>query len=170
MTRALSNVALFCAAVVVSLVSSTASRAEPAGTPEPQSQPQSTSSDAARPQTAIDELKGKIFDARMAQQMLGKGLRFCSDLNGKGFYFHLRDRVLDLEDYFHSLENMVKAEVYNPEKRRPWSMQDAKDRWEAVKKQAEEDKQKCELAKSLPQLEKQLQDLEAKNESPGKKD
>jgi tRNA nucleotidyltransferase/poly(A) polymerase len=110
---------------------------------------------------AIDDLKGKIFDAKMAQQQLGKGLRYCENLNGKGFYFHIRDRVLDLEEYFHSLENLAKAEVYNPEKRRPWTIEDAKERWEEVKKQAADDKQKCELVKSLPQLEKQLQELEA---------
>jgi hypothetical protein len=112
--------------------------------------------------SAIDDLKGKIFDARMAREQLGKGARFCENLTGKGFYFHLRDRVLDLEEYLHSLENLAKAEVYNPDKRRPWSMEDAKERWEAVKKEAAEDKQKCDLVRSLPQLEKQLQELEAK--------
>jgi tRNA nucleotidyltransferase/poly(A) polymerase len=110
---------------------------------------------------AIDDLKGKIFDAKMAREQLGTGARFCQDLNGKGFYFHLRDRVLNLEEYLHSLENLAKAEVYNPEKKRPWSLQDAKERWEVVKQQAADDKQKCELMKSLPQMEKHLQELEA---------
>jgi hypothetical protein len=110
---------------------------------------------------AIDDLKGKIFDARMAQQQLGKGARFCENLDGKSFYYHLRDRVLDLEEYGHSLENLVKAEVYNPDKRRPWSLQDAEERLEEVKKQAAEDKQKCDLVRSLPQFEKHLQELEA---------
>jgi hypothetical protein len=32
---------------------------------------------------AIDDLKGKIFDARMAQQTLGDGLKYCPELNGK---------------------------------------------------------------------------------------
>src|SRR5690348_290494 len=31
----------------------------------------------------IDELKGKIFDARMAQQTFGEGLKYCPELNGK---------------------------------------------------------------------------------------
>lgn len=119
---------------------------------------------------SVDQLKGKIFDAHMAQQTLGKGLRFCDRLNGKGFYFHLRDRVLDLEEYFQSLENLAKAEVYNPAKHRPWSLQDAKERWEEVKKQAAADKAKCELVKSLPQLEKQLQALQASSTGPDKKD
>jgi hypothetical protein len=110
---------------------------------------------------AIDDLKGKIFDARMAQQQLGKGARFCENLNGKSFYYHLRDRIFELEEYSYSLENLAKAEVYNPDKRRPWSLQDAKERMEEVRKQAAEDKQKCDLVKSLPQFEKQLQELEA---------
>jgi hypothetical protein len=109
---------------------------------------------------AIDELKGKIFDARMAQQTFGEGLKYCPELNGKTFYFRVRNRILDLEEYFRSLESLVKAQVFNPEKRRPWSMEDAKERWEAVKKQAQEDKEKCELVKSLPELEKRLQELQ----------
>lgn len=109
---------------------------------------------------AIDELKGKIFDARMAQQTLGDALKHCPELNGKSFYFRMRNRILDLEEYFRSLENLVKAQAFNPEKRRPWSMQDAKERREAVQKQAQEDKEKCELVRSLPELEKRLQELQ----------
>ena len=109
---------------------------------------------------AIDELKGKIFDARMAQKTFAGGLKYCEELNGKSFYFQLRNRVLNLEEYFQSLENLVKAQVYNPAKRRSWTLQDAKERWEEVKKQAQEDKQKCELVQSLPELEKQLQELQ----------
>jgi tRNA nucleotidyltransferase/poly(A) polymerase len=119
---------------------------------------------------AIDELKGKIFDARMAQQTFAGGLKFCEDLNGKSFYFRLRNRVLNLEEYFQSLENLAKAQVYNPEKRRPWSLQDAKDRWEEVKKQAAEDKQKCELVQSLPELEKQLLELQKNAAASDKKE
>jgi hypothetical protein len=118
----------------------------------------------------IDELKGKIFDARMAQQTLGEGLKYCPELNGKTFYFRMRNRILDLEEYFRSLENMVKAQTFNPEKRRPWSLQDAKDRWEAVKKQAQEDKEKCELVKSLPELEKRLQELQKNSAASEHKD
>ena len=110
---------------------------------------------------AIDDLKGKIFDAHMAEQALGsEGLKHCPELNGKSFYFRVRNRILDLEEYFRSLENLVKAQVFNPDKRRPWSLQDAKERWEVVKKQAQEDKERCELVKSLPELEKRLQELQ----------
>jgi hypothetical protein len=108
----------------------------------------------------IDELKGKIFDAHMAQKTFS-GLKYCSDLDGKSFYFQLRNRILNLEEYFRSLEALVKAEVYNPAKRRAWSLEDAKERWEEVKRQAQEDKVKCELVQTLPKLEKRLQELEA---------
>jgi hypothetical protein len=108
----------------------------------------------------IDEIKGKIFDAHMAQQTFG-GLKYCGELNGTSFYFQLRNRILNLEEYFRSLEGLVKAEVYNPSKRRAWTLEDAKERWEEVKKQAQEDKRKCELVQSLPKLEKRLQELQA---------
>ena len=108
----------------------------------------------------IDEIKGRIFDAHMAQQTFA-GLKYCSELNGTSFYFQLRNRILNLEEYLHSLESLVKAEVYNPAKRRAWTLEDAKERWEEVKKQAQEDKRKCELVQSLPKLEKRLQDLQA---------
>jgi tRNA nucleotidyltransferase/poly(A) polymerase len=96
----------------------------------------------------------------MAQQTFG-GLKYCSELNGTSFYFQLRNRILNLEEYFHSLESLVKSEVYNPAKRRAWTLEDAKERWEEVKKQAQEDKRKCELVQSLPKLEKRLQELQA---------
>ena len=82
---------------------------------------------------AIDDLKGKIFDARMAQQTFANGLKYCSELNGKSFYYQLRNRILNLEEYFRSLRTLVKAQVYNPDKRRRWTLQDAKERWEEVK-------------------------------------
>ena len=43
---------------------------------------------------AVDDLKGKIFDARMAKQTFGAGLKFCAEFDGKHFYFQARDRVL----------------------------------------------------------------------------
>jgi tRNA nucleotidyltransferase/poly(A) polymerase len=119
---------------------------------------------------AIEELKGKIFDAHMAQQMFAGGLKYCNELNGKSFYYQLRNRILNLEEYFQSLENLVKAGVYNPAKRRAWTLEDAKERWEEVKAQAQEDKRKCELVQSLPELEKQLEELEKKAATADKKE
>ena len=119
--------------------------------------------------SAIDELKGKIFDARTAQQTFVNGLKYCSELNGKSFYYQLRNRIFNLEEYLHSLENLAKAEVYNPEKRRPWTLQDVKERWEEVKKQAQADKEKCELVRSLPELEKRLEELQKTTAASDKK-
>lgn len=119
---------------------------------------------------AIEELKGKIFDAHMAQQMFAGGLKYCNELNGKSFYYQLRNRILNLEEYFQSLENLVKAGVYNPARRRAWTLEDAKERWEEVKRQAREDKQKCELVQSLPELERQLQELEKNAATSDKKE
>jgi hypothetical protein len=109
---------------------------------------------------AVDDLKGKIFDARMTKQTFANGLRFCSELDGHHFYFQPRDRVLDLEDYHRSLESLARQQIFNPEKRRPWTDQDATERWEQVKQQAVTDKANCDLVASLPDLEKQLADLE----------
>jgi hypothetical protein len=121
---------------------------------------------------AIDDLKGKIFDARMTQQTFAGGMKFCSELDGSNFYFQPRDRVLNLEAYSQSLENLVQAQTFNPAKRRPWSAEDAKERRDEVKKEAQEDRQKCELVRSLPELERQLRELQnntAASETPEKK-
>jgi len=108
----------------------------------------------------IDDIKGKIFDAHMAQQMFAGGLKYCNELDGKSFYYQVRNRFLNLEEFAHSMEALVKAQVFNPAKKRPWTLEDAKERWEEVKKQAQEDKQKCELIHSLPELEKRLEELQ----------
>jgi hypothetical protein len=115
---------------------------------------------------AVDDLKGKIFDARMTKQTFANGLRFCSELDGHHFYFQPRDRVLDLEDYHRSLESLARQQAFNPEKRRPWTDQDATERWEQVKQQAVTDKANCDLVASLPDLEKQLADLEKTSPPP----
>jgi hypothetical protein len=81
-------------------------------------------------------------------------------LDGKNVFQRLHNRILNLEAYLHSLENLVKAEAFNPEKKRPWNAEDAKQRWEEVKWEAQEDREKCELVRSLPQLEKQLDELQ----------
>ena len=125
----------------------------------------------ARAQTAaIDDLKGKIFDAHMAQQTFAQGLQHCDELNGKNFFFRIRNRILNLEEYFRSLENLAKAQVYNPETKRPWTLEDARARWEQVKKEAQADKEKCELVRSLPDLEKRLQELEKAAANSGSKE
>ena len=118
---------------------------------------------------AVNELKGKIFDARMTKQTFAGGLKFCNELDGKHFYFRARDRVLDLEEYHRSLENIAKQQVFNPEKHRPWTEQDAAERWDQVQKQAARDQANCQLVASLPALEKQLDELDKKSPTPATK-
>jgi len=120
-------------------------------------------------QQAIDAIKGKIFDAKMAQKTFERGLKYCSELDGNHFYFLLRDRVLDLEEFHRSLESLAKQGVFNPEKRRPWTEQDAAERWQQAQKQAASDKANCAMAMSLPDLEKQLDELEKKQPPAEKK-
>lgn len=109
---------------------------------------------------ALTDLKGKVFDAKMAQQTFANGLRHCSELNGSNFYFQQRDRVLNLDDYHHSLDNLVLQHVFNPETKQPWNEQDAEKRWQQVKAQATKDKETCALVASLPDLQKQLDALQ----------
>jgi len=57
-------------------------------------------------------------------------------------------------------EGRRSAWLFNPETRRPWSQEDANTRWEQVRKQALEDKAKCDQVASLPDLQKKLDDLQ----------
>jgi hypothetical protein len=110
----------------------------------------------------IDAIKGEIYEANMTQKMFG-GAKYCSQLDGTSFYLRQGDRVVNLEEYFRSLDNLVKAkaEHLNDLKRRPWTLEDVKAREEEAKRQAQEDKRMCELVQSLPKLEKRLQELQS---------
>ena len=116
----------------------------------------------AQTQQSINDLKGKIFDAKMLQQTFVNGLKFCNVLNGTNFYFPPRNRVLDLEEYHRSLESLAQQRVFNPERHRPWTEEDAAERWTLVQRQATKDAENCKLVASLPDLEKQLDDMEKK--------
>ena len=119
------------------------------------------SSIPARAQNAaINDLKGKIFDATMAQQTFAGGLRHCGELDGNHFYLQPRDRVLNLEEYHRSLDSLVTQRTFNPETKRPWSKEDANARWEQVRKEAVDDKAKCALVASLPEMQKKLEELQ----------
>jgi len=110
--------------------------------------------------TAISDIKGKVFDAKLAQQTFAGGLRHCSELNGTNFYLQPRDRVLNLEDFHRSLDNLALRGVFNPATKRPWNQQDADARWQEVKQQAASDQAKCALVASLPDLQKKLDELQ----------
>jgi hypothetical protein len=90
----------------------------------------------------------------------GRRPQFAGELDGKSFYYEVRNRVLRLEEYFQSLENLIKAQVFNPATRRASTLEDAKHRWEEVKKQAQEDQRNCDLVRSLPELEKQVEEVQ----------
>jgi hypothetical protein len=120
----------------------------------------------------INDIKGKIFDAKMAQQTFAGGLKHCTELNGSTFYMQQRDRVIGLEDFHRSLDNLAMQHVYNPETKRPWSQEDANARWDQVRKQAASDQANCALVASLPDLQKRLDELQrqaAAANPPGKK-
>jgi hypothetical protein len=55
----------------------------------------------------LNELRGKVFDARMVQKMFANGLRFCNVLDGTNFYFAPQNRVLDLKEYHRSVESLA---------------------------------------------------------------
>jgi hypothetical protein len=102
----------------------------------------------------------------MAQRNFASGLRHCSDLNGSNFYFELRDRVLNLQDYRRSLDNLAAQGAFNVETKRPWNKQDADARWDQVQKQAVADHANCALVASLPFLQKKLKELEQQTGAP----
>jgi hypothetical protein len=119
---------------------------------------QLTSSDQA--QTELNELKAKIWEAEVAQRNFAAGLPHCSELIGTNFYFYPQNRVLNLQDYHRSLENLVTQGAFNQETRRPWNKQDADARWAQVQKQATTDQANCTAVASLPSLRQKLKELQ----------
>ncbi len=110
--------------------------------------------------TELNNLKAKIWEAEVAQRNFAAGLPHCSELNGTNFYFYPRDRVLNLEDYGRSLDNLVAEGAFNPETRRPWNRQDAAARWAQVQKEATTDQANCAAVASLPSLRQKLKELQ----------
>jgi hypothetical protein len=108
----------------------------------------------------VNDLKGKIWEAELAQRNFAAGLPHCNELNGTNFYFYPRDRVLNLQDYRRSLDNLVAEGAFNSEARRPWNKQDADARWAQVQKQATADQANCAAVASLPSLQQKLKELE----------
>ena len=83
----------------------------------------------AQTSPAANEIKAKIWAAQLVQRNSAAALRHCSELNGTNFYFAQRDRVLNLQDYRRSRDNLAAQGGFNPEARRPWNKQDADARW-----------------------------------------
>ena len=113
---------------------------------------QPTSSDQAQDLTELNELKEKIWEAEVAQRNFAAGLPHCSELNGTNFYFSKQNRLLNLQDYRRSLDNLVTQGVFN--------RQDADARWAQVQKQATTDQANCTAVASLPSLRQKLKELQ----------
>jgi hypothetical protein len=114
---------------------------------------------------ALNDIKAKIWEAQLVQRNFSTGLRHCNELNGTNFYFEQRDRVLNLQDYRRSLDNLTAQGAYNPETRRPWIKQDADARWAQVQKDAVTHQANCAAVASLPFLEKKLKEMEQQQSS-----
>ena len=115
---------------------------------------------------ALNDIKAKIWEAQLAQRNFAGGLRHCNELNGTNFYFEQRDRVLNLQDYRRSLDNLAAQGAYNPETKRPWNKQDADARWAQVQKDAVTHQANCAAVASLPFLEKKLKELQQQSGTP----
>jgi len=120
----------------------------------------------AQSSEAINDIKAKIWEAQLVQRNFASGLRHCSELNGTNFFFEQRDRVLNLQDYRRSLDNLAAQAAYNPETRRPWTKQDADARWAQVQKDAVTHQSNCATVASLPFLEKKLKELQQQSGAP----
>jgi hypothetical protein len=120
----------------------------------------------AQNSAALNDIKAKVWEAQLVQRNFAAGLRHCNELNGTNFYFETRDRVLNLQDYRRSLDNLAAQGAYNPETRRPWSKQDADARWAQVQKDAVTHQSNCAAVASLPFLEKKLKEMEQQSGAP----
>ena len=115
---------------------------------------------------ALNDIKAKIWEAQSVQRNFSGGLRHCNELNGTNFYFEQRDRVLNLQDYRRSLDNLAAQGAYNPETKRPWNKQDADARWAQVQKDAVTHQANCAAVAGLPFLQKKLKELEQQSGTP----
>ena len=115
---------------------------------------------------ALNDIKAKIWQAQSVQRNFSGGLRHCNELNGTNFYFEQRDRVLNLQDYRRSLDNLAAQGAYNPETKRPWNKQDADARWAQVQKDAVTHQANCAAVASLFFLEKKLKELQQQSGTP----
>jgi len=110
--------------------------------------------------TELNELEAKIWEAEVAQRNFAAHLPHCSELNATNLYFYPRNRVLNLQDYRRSLDNLVAEGAFNPETRRSWNREDADARWAQVQEQATTDQANCTAVASLPSLRQKLKDLQ----------
>ena len=111
---------------------------------------------------AIKTLKGDISEARNIQRVFADGLQHCAALDGKSFYNNNQKRVVLLSELEASLKNLVKDQVFNPQKKHPWTVSDTDERMKLAQSQADHDRYNCNLVARLPEMTKKLSELEAR--------
>jgi hypothetical protein len=119
--------------------------------------------DAQEPSPAAKALKSEILEAQNIQRTFADGLQACAVLDGTRFFNGGQKRVILLSDLQASLQNLVKDQVFNPQKKRPWTAADAAERVKLAQSQADLDKRNCNLVARLPEMVKKLAELESKH-------
>ena len=117
---------------------------------------------AQEPNPAIKTIKSDIAEAHNVQKSFAEGLPHCAALDGKSYYNGVQKRVVQLSELKTSVDNLVKDQVFNPQKKRPWNASDAEERMQLGRLQAERDRDNCKLVAKLPELTKELSALESR--------
>jgi hypothetical protein len=117
---------------------------------------------AEQPNLAVEMLKSKILEARNIQRVFADGLQHCAVLDGTSVYNSSQNRVILLSDLQASLQNLVKAQVFNAQKKHPWTAVDADERMKLAQSQADHDRSNCNLVAKMPEMIKELTKLESR--------
>jgi hypothetical protein len=112
--------------------------------------------------TKIRILKLEILQIRHIEKKFAAGLKFCSNLDGKHVFLENQQRIVSIDAAEASLQNLIKDNVFNPAKKRPWNADDAAERIDQMRKLAEKERSDCASVAKLPSLQKELAELEAK--------
>jgi hypothetical protein len=117
---------------------------------------------AQEPNQAITTIQSDIAAARNVQKSFAEGLPYCAQLDGNSYYNGIQKRVVQLGELKTSMDNLIKDQVFNPQKKRPWNAGDAEERMQLGRLQAERDRDNCKLVAKLPELTKELRALESR--------
>ena len=110
----------------------------------------------------VNILKSEIAEAQNVQRTFADGLQHCADLDGTRLYNSGQKRVIVLSELQTSLQNLVKDQVFNPQKKRLWTAADTDERMKIAQSQANQDRRNCNLVAKLPEMVKKLAELESK--------
>jgi hypothetical protein len=111
---------------------------------------------------AIQTLKSDIAEAKNVQRIFADTLPHCASLDGNSFYNNAQKRVVLLSELETSVKNLVKDQVFNPQKKHPWTAGDAEELMKVGQLQAERDQRNCNLVAKLPEMNKKLNELEVR--------